>query len=50
MVSLTEGVLQSKVINHGTIYMLESDGMEFVGEGKLRILHHAGRGKVDDYC
>ena len=49
MVSLTEGVLQSKVINHGTIYKLESDGMESVGEGQLRILHHVDKGKVDDY-
>ena len=50
MVSLTEGVLQSKVINHGTIYMLESNGMESVGEGQLRILYHADRGKVDEHC
>ena len=50
MVSLTEGVLQRKVINHGTICKLESDGMGSVGEGKLRILHHVDRGKVDDYC
>lgn len=42
-------VLQSKVINHGTICRLELDEMESVGEGKLRILHHVDRAKVKDY-
>ena len=41
---------QSKVLKYGTIYRLESDGMESMGEGKLRILHHVDRGKMDEYC
>ncbi len=42
-------VLQSRVINHGTIQKLKSGGMESVGEGKLRMLHHVDRGKLNDY-
>ena len=43
-------VSQSKVIKHGIIHRLESGGMESMGEGQLRILHHVDRGKMDDYC
>jgi len=49
MVSLTEGVLQSKVIDHWTIFKLELGEMESGSEGQLIILHHANRGKVDEY-
>ena len=47
---LPEDLSQSKVLKYGTIHRLESDGMESMGEGKLRILHHVDRGKIDDYC
>ena len=46
---LIKDLLQSKVLKHGTIDKLESDGMESTGEGKLRILHHVDREKMDDY-
>jgi len=49
MVSLTEGGTTKQGNQHGTICKLKSDGMGSEGEGKLRILHHADRGKVNDY-
>jgi len=46
---LSEDLSQSKVFENGTIYRLKSDGMESMGEGQLRILHHVDRGKMDEY-
>lgn len=48
MVSLIERSTIEEGIYHGTICKLKSDGMDLEGEGKLRILHHADRGKVND--
>jgi len=47
---LVEEVSQSKVLTYGTIHRLNSDGMESMGEGELRIFHHVDRGKIADYC
>jgi len=49
-VSKQRMVSQSKIIKHGTIHRQESGGMESMGEGKLRILHHVDRGKMANYC
>jgi len=46
---LVKRELQSRIAKHGKIFKLKSDGMGSGGEGKLRILHHADRGKVNDY-